>query len=166
MKVDIIYENSKTSLMDALFYLYPHKKEIIKNIIDKIKINNSIILNDNKITFENENSPIVDERRLFLSENEFIYYITLLKRCKDAVIVTIDNCHSYNELTKFNHQLKYRLILHENTSGLYNKDFVNAIIVNNEMHIVTIDVCDLLFKNIRRTDTKNFIRQIKLKQLL
>lgn len=166
MKIGIIYEHSKPNLKNALLYLFPNKEDEITHIINIIILNNSIILNNGDISYENCNSPIFDERRLVLNETEFINYVYLLKRCKNAVVVKINNIHNYTELTTFNKQLNYRLILHENTNGLYNKSYVNAIVVDNEMHIITIDICDAFFNNIKTVEIEQFIRATKLSKIL
>lgn len=163
MNIKILLSNNdlKSQLKKSLIFLFHKKSDEIFHLINNIKTNEYLIINDNN-EFEIQHTNITDYSRLYLTDISFIKMIDILKKCnKDTYVIKINDKTENNNLMKSCPQINYFFPF----SDVFCFDEY-LIYTNNEIHVITTYVYEELFNKYKPIDINTFLRSIKLKQIV
>lgn len=146
-----------TKLNDALEYLLSKPVSIVVKMNDLILIDSTSLINNNieiisptSVSTSFINEFFIDNEYIRVKISDLFYYVHLLKTVK--FVVKID-ANDYDIIKNF----KYKI---------HNKRFYSYIIVTDELHFINADIYNTFFNNKETISSKEFIRSIKIKQLL
>lgn len=163
MVIQIQYNNNKQDLIDNLSYFLPDKKCEINIVVSNLEKNDALILTNNNIYNIKEYVVLFEYyfTDAYLIDNDFNDLINILKRFGDKSFIVDLHASDYDLISK----TKYQIFKYDFVNYNY-KNSLNLVIIKNEMHILSKHICLLLFNSFNFIDYKQFIRMIKIKQLL